>query len=351
MNYTYRICLCILSFCGVYSATAQPYVCMTHNVANNTLVFDTSAFNQFINLTAYDGIFYGEQHNASFDPILKYQLITTLNNTQGIRDVFMEIGHAAAWCYNMYLETGDTTYIYSRRLVYTKDGYRQFWRDLYTYNSSLPANKKLVVHGVDFERTEAFMALKRLAVNEPPAELMAFADTIAAHTNDLPLEMYNENKEPITLFRHNMKKLRESFIAHEAAAKTYFGSNYAVAKSILLNEGIPSPSLLPRNKTMYAELTRQLPGYPVKFMFFMGRTHASLFIKSSIPNLALKDKLKAVTVNEVIYDLPSSMTDPEKARSIGNLMPADKNCKAVLMRATDVPQCKNEADFVIISSK
>lgn len=351
MNHYARICFCIVFLFRVSFTCAQTSICMLHNTVSNTLSFDTNAFNQFIKASDYDAFFFGEQHNTSFDPLIKYQLITTLNATQGIRDIFMEAGHAAVWCFNKYLQTGDTAYLYTRKLVFASGGYQQFWQDLYKYNQNLPSDKKLVIHGTDFERTDAFLVLQRLATKEPTPALKAFADTIAAHANDAALEMYQADKTPIKSFMHIMKGLKETFVKNMADAQTYFGNNYPIAKDILLNEGIQTSKPLPRNKTMYAELTRQLSGKPVRFVFFIGRTHASLFMKSSLPNLAEKGGFKTVTINEILYDLLSSTVTSAETKKVKDLIPTGSNCKAVLMKAADVPTHHIEADYMLISSK
>jgi hypothetical protein len=105
------------------------------------------------------GILYGETHTRYFEPLFKSQFIRHLNLEFGVRDIFMEIGYSAAFLFNRYLETGDTTFVTRPKLPYLLGEYKQMWSELYNYNKKLPDTLKLRIHGVDFENFDVFKAL------------------------------------------------------------------------------------------------------------------------------------------------------------------------------------------------
>lgn len=98
----------------------------------------------------------------------------------------MEVGQAAAYFFNLYLRTGDSTVLTGLTMPYNSKGYKVFWRKLYLYNKNQPENFKLRIHGVDFERTELLTLLIRLQVPsvEIPKYLQAtFQDLTLLHPN------------------------------------------------------------------------------------------------------------------------------------------------------------------------
>ena len=64
-----------------------------------------------IDFSKYDAFFVGEFHGVFATPEIKLALIKYVNQHNGITDVFMEISLSAAFLYNAYLSTGDTTLI------------------------------------------------------------------------------------------------------------------------------------------------------------------------------------------------------------------------------------------------
>lgn len=84
-----------------YTCTkAQPSLCLSKDATTNEVRFPPGELAGYLHLNKYKVIFFGEQHNASFDPQVKYHLITEANRLSGIRHVFMETSISKAWHYN-----------------------------------------------------------------------------------------------------------------------------------------------------------------------------------------------------------------------------------------------------------
>jgi hypothetical protein len=98
-------------------------------------------------------IMIGEMHYMEANYTLQPDLLIHLNKHFGIRHLLIEFGRAEAYLYNRYLKTGDLSY-----LDKTFSGFNHFEKffagmeRLYKYNAGLDLNKKIVVHGLDFER-------------------------------------------------------------------------------------------------------------------------------------------------------------------------------------------------------
>ena len=97
---------------------------------NNELTFATD-----IDFSRYNAFFLGEFHGVYGVSEVKLAFIKHLNRNYGITDVFMEISISAAWLYNRYLATGDTTFFTAPVLPYgLKKPNKDFWKELYEYN-------------------------------------------------------------------------------------------------------------------------------------------------------------------------------------------------------------------------
>ncbi len=115
------------------------------------------AFNQ--DIEGKKMIMIGEEHHQVVNSILQTELLIYLNQQFGVRHLLIEFGRAEAYLYNQYLQTGEEWY-----LNHTFQGFNQYkefftyWKKLYDYNMGLDNSKKLVVHGLDFEREPGLSA-------------------------------------------------------------------------------------------------------------------------------------------------------------------------------------------------
>jgi hypothetical protein len=222
-----------------------------------------------IDLKSYDAFFLGEFHGIYGVSEVKLALTKHLNKKYGVKDIFMEIGYSAAYLYNRYLETGDTTFFTSPllALAYKKPN-RDFWKGLYAYNRQL--KNKVVIHAMDFERKEYIRVLSLLApAGKPiPSELslLSYLCTVSGNLSDI------NSHEADSLYI----ALRTDITNRSRQYAGYYGANIGLISEIMLNVNIPA-KYRQRNETMYENVMREVKKKGIdKFMVIAGQIHANI---------------------------------------------------------------------------
>lgn len=346
MKPCYNLIICLL-LSGNFSAQAQ---CAASYVGtSNRIVYNTSLMDSLMTPQHYKAIFYGETHNVHFEPEWKLHLIKHLHAGYGIRDVFMEVGIAAAYLFNQYLITGDTTLIHG--LVYTDHHYQDFWQGLHAYNQALPEAQRLVIHGVDFERTEV---LRVLAVTTPiPAGLQeVFKRMAASHA----LSAFDPKFEELLCF------IQSEFRAKDKEVKELYGERYPLVSRIVRNDCPITQRAIPRNKVMYRHLAEALRDSSIKaFVGFFGQAHTTYNTPSSLPNSLKKEGSfagKVFSFMSVYKDAYSPKgiipyTGMFRAEILANLYNKymDTACRATVIPAQQVSNRKlsSSADLIVFA--
>ena len=141
-------------------------------------------------------IIIGELHYMAPNSIVQVDLWIHLNKHFGVRHLLVELGRAEAYLYNQYLQTGDEWY-----LNHTLHGFSRFevfyssMKKLYDYNEELDSTKKLVVHGLDFEREPALSAsmYKLLPDYSANPQVESLRDFIQARLDTIGIERHTED--------------------------------------------------------------------------------------------------------------------------------------------------------------
>ncbi|MCG8309778.1 MAG: hypothetical protein MI975_20450 [Cytophagales bacterium] len=141
-------------------------------------------------------IMIGEMHYMKANYIIQADLLIHLNKHFGVRHLLIEFGRAEAYLYNRYLKTGDLSYLNK-----TFPGFNHFdkfftgIKKLYEYNLGLDHNKKLIVHGLDFEREPGLSTcLLELLSNYPTNPLIgSLRDSIKARLDTIGVERDTED--------------------------------------------------------------------------------------------------------------------------------------------------------------
>ena len=296
-------------FFNLFICKAQSICLDMVDNGHTDIVFDglTKIDSSFNNKT----IFFGEYHEIYALPEIKYNLITFLNQHYGHRDVVMEIGISAAFLYNKFLETGDTNFITSPRMVFVKTKTEMdYWIKLYQYNKSQPDERKIIIHGYDFERSEMIKFLfLHLPNSEPPQELQSTIDLIKQYKNTkfkLPVDFWTIHD-----------KIKKDFDKQQELYKKYFTDNYTTVKQVLENEFMQN-NVTKRNKTLFAALKTEAFYIAQRpFICFMGEAHTVKYDNSSLYSLVADDitqKTKPTTISILIKDLQNHGYQNEKKK-------------------------------------
>ncbi len=262
---------------------AQKYGCFNPSAGNTLeLSVDTS-----INLSKYDAFFFGEFHGVYGTSEVKLALIKYLNTNYGVSDVFMEIGYSAAYLYNEFLATGDTTLFTAPVLIYAqKKPNVDFWLSLYTYNKT--AQHKITIRGMDFERAEFLKVLKKLMPNDKQKPLdiyttLAYIDTVTIQ------DIGVINSEEMVAYNSLYEDIRDEIDANRATYESYYGANFATVEEIMFNEDTYN-DYNKRNKTMYSNILKQIERDSIKkFVTFAGLQYGNMAHKRTLAGMLKKN--------------------------------------------------------------
>ena len=278
----------VLIFALTHLSNGQEIGCFSRD-GNSDLVLKIDSQNTF---NKHERFIVGEFHDYKQVPEIKLALIKYLHEKCGVDDLFMEIGMGAAYLYNRYLETGDTDFISQPALVYasTKEG-KLFWEKLADYNK-LQA-KKLVVHGIDFERMEFLKALRVIGDGRAgrPAgirDMLYYIDTVKVEkVNDKALvKVYN--------------RIKEQFDLHEDDCRKYYSNTYVYAKEMMYN--INTYSLYSsRNTNMYINTKQLLKSNGIKkYLLFAGERHCDKSDKESLCGRVIADSILGANTTNIV---------------------------------------------------
>lgn len=323
--------------------------------------FRAEELNSYLHLEKYRVILFGEQHNAKFDPEVKYHLITDLNTRTGARHIFLEASVSNAWHINRYLQTGDTSFLYNSTTNYSHSRYTILWEKLYEYNRRLPDSNKIVFHGVDFERSDVFQTLKQLspAGQRVPAILQPIMDTINAHVSEPPLRMWNIINGKFVLYDNSsftkaLRYVQNQFSAHPNDTRLYFGTNYTVVKDIITNRAPVEVMPKHRNKFMFAAMERIIKEQNIeRFIGFFGLEHTKYSVSHSLSNAVMELKgIRAgdiLNIGEIAYDL-NAKDSTFRTKHFREIVSLNGTCKATLLPSNAVPGFEKVADFIFIAN-
>jgi hypothetical protein len=260
--------------------TAAQTGCFSKKDATLSMDTETSVFNNT------DAVMVGEFHGVLGAYEVKLSLIKHLNTYNSYRDLFMEVGSAAAYLYNQYLSTGDTSFITNPSLPYAiKAAEKQFWKELYDYNKGLPPSNKVIIHGVDFERIEFLKVLKLLLQpnksNAYSKELLSTCDSLLQN-----VKSYKENNKIY-------EKYKAYYNNNKEVLQQLYGDNYSIMAQILGNPTLQS-DFGRRNETMHQNIVSILKSTPIeKFIGFFGLNHTNSGKSNSLVGmLSTNDRLK-----------------------------------------------------------
>lgn len=354
--------LAFLFFMGNMSyAPAQSKV-IFENDASGNFRYPAAQLDSFLQLSRYKVLIFGECHTVFFEPGFKYRLIRQRSDSYGIHDVFMEIGHSAAYLFNRYLQTGDTTLLRQPALVYTwpTGNYRLFWDSLRVYNNSLPDAQKIVIHGVDFERAEAFkvLLLLRPEGKPVPASLQEGFRLLAQYAATAPDNPFDKE------FLRQLEEIKNIFGKQEAALRDYYAAHYETAAAILHNNA-PHTTRVPQRNQFMIEAMKQIitDQHISSFTGFFGNAHTNYQTGASLVNRLNKiEALKGSVLSlNAVYFNTYSVQQKQHLDYIGMIKKTSstllydhylgKDKRAVMLRSSDITDDKflhHAADYALL---
>jgi hypothetical protein len=153
-------------------------------------------------------IIIGEMHYMEANYTIQADLLIYLNRRFSVRHLLIEFGHAEAFLINRYLKTGNESYL--NQTFPGFNHYEKFFtslKKLYDYNSGLDSHKKLMVHGLDFEREPGLSTslYELLSVYPIKPAIERLRDSIKARLDTIGVE--RDNKDYILYLREEIAAL------------------------------------------------------------------------------------------------------------------------------------------------
>ena len=102
-------------------------------------------------ISDYTFFLHGEIHTVSSSPQTKLEFLKYYYKEANVRNLVIEAGYGSAYLLNLYLSTGDESYICKDYNFFSHKEYREFWRELYEFNNTLI--DPLHVVGIDDHET------------------------------------------------------------------------------------------------------------------------------------------------------------------------------------------------------
>lgn len=204
----------------------------------------------------------------------------------------MEMGYSAAVLFNKFLLTGDTS-VLNIKVLYTSPNYMEMWKQLYKYNSTLPDENKISIHGVDFEATSSvFSALLLLKSIDKKisAPLTGTFKKIHEYASDTSIH-YDTN------FFQKVEEIKKAFAQNKELIADLYGDNLKLVNNILNNDIKMNED---RDPKIYAHMRNEITTQKIgKFVVFYGGDHVNYNYHSSVAsrfkrNAYFKNKVKTI---------------------------------------------------------
>jgi hypothetical protein len=247
-----------------------------------------------------DIFFVSDVHNHNSDMSFISAMSCYLHEQYGINNVAMEMGRSMAYLMNRYIQDGDSTYFFYKPNASMVMALER-WRSM---NGTLPADKKITLYGVDFERMGFAVALQSIFKKYEGSHSTALYQYI----NNLPDSVCRANTILITDYRElrieTYDKAKELFEQEKEVLRPLLKNDYEVVESIMENP-VMEKHFGKRDMKIPVSIMEQLKDK--RFICFLGGVHTSVYRHfSTVRKYMRKTHNSDLTlVNEICKNFPS----------------------------------------------
>lgn len=195
-------------------------------------------------LASYRFFISGELHGVSSNHKIKFKLLKYLHQKANVRYLVIESGHSSAFLLNKFLTIGDTSLLYGYYLAE-----KAFWQYLRAFNRNLPADERVQVIGIDFERDEAF--LKAMPLLLPITQSPQAIEPGIVALRKIVEDSITGNKR-VKITKAVQKNLKRNSVLY----KNYFKEHYTVFRKII-NNPVPLTPGTKRDKFIYKNMMKE----------------------------------------------------------------------------------------------
>lgn len=234
--------------------------------------------------------------------------LSFLNKHFGATVFFNEAGHSASIVYNRFLQTADTSLLVFRS--------KELIKKLYQMNQSLPENRRLKFHGIDFESPRSYVLALQLIMpaTQPPTEITSSIALIKNADPALPECDYVTDIN---------KKLKKELSRHTKSFMDFFGGKFRDFERIIMNEATCNDTRKNRNPNLAANFLSFDKEFQQRMYYAeLGGAHTMLSRQAtaaSIINESDQFKNKVCVVNMYCANCTTVEEGPASNWSFGNI--------------------------------
>lgn len=353
---TVTVIFFILFSCPLFSQT-KCVVC--HQDSCKGFIYNEQGLEEKISFLNFEAVFFGESHTTDFEPVFKLHFIKHLNRLMGVRNVFMETGISAAYFFNRYLETGDSTFLSNNRGIYKWGKYKIFWEQLYLFNKTLPDSLRIRIHALDFERKEALSLLYGLRKGAIPRSLKSAFDLIEEMKNDASLTWTDK------AYKSGLSRICKEMLANPLEVKDVYKENAEIIFSVLNNKTPVTYKAGPRNKYWAQRIQETTSAYGIKrFICFAGKAHLSYDNPGSVLRILKQTPFsenRILLINSLYHHFKSmgymgeapKIFEYEYGTEETYKKHMEENCRAIVIpvRAIQKKNIRNKADYILFAKE
>ena len=186
--------------------------------------------------------FIAETHELEINTEYQLFFLKFLHTNAGVRNLITEYSYGTAFLIDQYLKSGDTLFLNARANKKYQQ-YEDYWKELYKWNKSLPADQHISVYGIGRYNWPIIAPLYFCIPEEKeiPEEIKSEIEIInQLFTSNNPPSYYGNGFDS-----KDNQKLRKSLrrkLEKYPELTTYFGSNYIHVENITNNYAAYKPT-------------------------------------------------------------------------------------------------------------
>lgn len=224
------------------------------------------------NISNYSFFLHGETHTVSSSSQTKMDFLRYYYKEANVRNFVIEAGYASAYLFNLYLETGDESYVCKDYNFFLHKEFREFWRELYQFNSTL--TEPITVVGIDdYESALVWYKVMEVLFNGAPYQNYLKNDSIITQIvsiSDSMDDLANLNH----IDRKKMKSLKREFILNYKNQPNLYAEMLqqdSVHLRFIIQNDISTDRTRFTNKIMYDNLHRLIKAGEINEGNFFGQ--------------------------------------------------------------------------------
>jgi len=223
-------------------------------------------------ISEYSFFLHGETHTVESIPETRMNFFQYYYKEANVRNLVIEAGYASAYLLNLYLETGDESYVCKDFNFFSHPEYSEFWRELYELNTTLKEPIKVV--GIDdLESTLAWFKAIEVLFHDKSYQSLLKIDTTISQILTIS-EKINQIVKKNGISRNRMDSLKEAFILNYKNHPDLYADvlqQDSIYLRLIIQNNLSSKRTRHTDKNMFDNLNRIIEAEQVNVGNFFGQ--------------------------------------------------------------------------------